>query len=179
MRLRSAVITSIYSKALVISASVLLRRTTGEITNLMSVDSSRLQDLTPYMHAIWYSFYQIIWALYFLWQQVGISALAGVFVIVLTIPLTNRIATVSKKLQKKISTVRDERVKMSNEVLSGMKVIKFQAWEKECEGRLGKIREKELSLFWDYCVVQCLSGALYATVPLLVEIGRASCRERV
>ena len=31
-------------------------------------------------------------------------------------------------LQKEISTVRDERIKITNEVLAGMKVIKLQAW---------------------------------------------------
>jgi ATP-binding cassette subfamily C (CFTR/MRP) protein 1 len=53
MNLRSSVVTAVYSKALVISVAVQQRKTLGEITNLMSVDSSRLQDLTPYLHAIW------------------------------------------------------------------------------------------------------------------------------
>jgi hypothetical protein len=43
MNLRSAVITSVFSKSLVISAAALSKKTTGEITNLMSVDSTRLQ----------------------------------------------------------------------------------------------------------------------------------------
>ena len=60
MRLRSAVVTSVYSKALVLNSGVLSRRTTGEITNLMAIDSTRLQELTPYLHAIWYSFFQVM-----------------------------------------------------------------------------------------------------------------------
>lgn len=43
MNLRSAVVTAVYNKALVISTSTMSRKTTGEISNLMSVDSSRLQ----------------------------------------------------------------------------------------------------------------------------------------
>ena len=43
MRLRSSVTTSVYQKALVISAAAMSERTTGEISNLMSVDASRLQ----------------------------------------------------------------------------------------------------------------------------------------
>jgi hypothetical protein len=77
MNLRSAVITSVYSKALAISAAAISRKTTGEVTNLMSVDSTRLQELTPYLHAIWYSFFQIVVAMYFLWKQMGVSCLAG------------------------------------------------------------------------------------------------------
>jgi hypothetical protein len=43
MNLRSSVVTSIYNKALAISVASLSRKTIGEISNLMSVDSSRLQ----------------------------------------------------------------------------------------------------------------------------------------
>jgi ATP-binding cassette subfamily C (CFTR/MRP) protein 1 len=71
LRLRTAVITSVFSKALVLSTSELMKRSVGEISNLMSVDSTRLQDLTPYLHAIWYSFFQIAVALSLLWYQVG------------------------------------------------------------------------------------------------------------
>jgi ATP-binding cassette, subfamily C (CFTR/MRP), member 1 len=147
MRLRSAVITSVFSKALVLSTSALSYRTTGEITNLMSVDSTRLQELTPYLHAIWYSIYQIAIAMYLLWQQVGVSSLAGCAVIVLSIPITGKVSQYLKTLQKQMSTVRDERVKVTNEVLAGMKVIKFQAWEKEFEKRINEIRDRELELF--------------------------------
>lgn len=49
MNLKSSVVTSIYNKALAISVASLSRKTLGEITNLMSVDSSRLQvDLSYY-----------------------------------------------------------------------------------------------------------------------------------
>lgn len=43
----------------------------------MSVDSSRLQDLTPYLHAVWYSFYQIAIAIYMLYVQLGVSCFSG------------------------------------------------------------------------------------------------------
>jgi ATP-binding cassette, subfamily C (CFTR/MRP), member 1 len=81
MRLRSSVITSVFAKALKISVGVLSRRSVGEISNLMSVDSTRLQTLTTYLHAVWYSFIQIGLALYFLWGQVGVACMGGTFVL--------------------------------------------------------------------------------------------------
>lgn len=77
MNLRAAVVTSVYAKTMVISGDALSRRTTGEISNLMSVDAGRLQELTPYLHAVWYSVFQIVLAMYCLWQQMGVSCLAG------------------------------------------------------------------------------------------------------
>ncbi len=147
MRLKSAVVTSVYSKALLLSAGALSRRSTGEITNLMSVDSSRLQQLTPYLHAIWNSLFQIVLALYFLYYQVGLSCLGGVSIILVSIPVTGRIATKLQSIQKEMSAVRDKRVKLSNELLAGMKVIKIQAWEVEFQSRVNGIRDEELAIY--------------------------------
>eukprot|EP01039_Chlorochromonas_danica_P007900 gene7900-8715_t len=170
MNLRSAIVTSVYQKALVISAATMSRKTTGEISNLMSVDSSRLQDLTPYLHALWYSFFQIALALFFLWRQLGISCLSGMAVIVVAIPVTSKVSQHMKTLQKALSKIRDERIKLTNEVLSGMKVIKLQAWEQEFSQRILSVRREELATFRRYTLAQAFSGALFTTIPLLVAI---------
>lgn len=170
MNLRSAVISSVYAKTMVLSAKTLAVKTTGEITNLMAVDSSRLQDLTPYLHAIWYSAFQIVLAMSFLWQQMGVSCLAGITVIICMIPVSNRVSFYMKSLQQKLSKIRDERVKVTNEVLAGMKVIKVQAWEGEFNRKIMEIRERELENLRIYVFAQCSSTALYTAIPLLVSI---------
>ncbi len=38
-------------------------------------------------------------------------------------------------------------VRVSNEVLAGMKVVKFQAWEGQFEDRINAIRDRELALY--------------------------------
>lgn len=86
-------------------------------------------------------------ALVLLWRQVGPASLAGIAVIVATIPLTGKISGYLKTLQKSMSSVRDERIKISNEVLAGMKVIKLQAWESEYQNKINAVRAKELDLF--------------------------------
>ena len=77
----------------------------------------------------------------------NLSYHTGMALIILTIPLTQRVSMHLKTLQKALSGVRDERIKLTNEVLSGMKVIKLQAWEKEFENRITNVRERELDLF--------------------------------
>ena len=169
MWLRSAVVTSVFAKALVISAGVLGRRTVGEITNLMSVDSTRLQTLTPYLHAIWYSFLQIGLALYFLWGQLGASCLGGIAIIILVIPVTKKVSKYLGSIQKALSKIRDRRVKLSSEVLGGMKIIKFQAWEKEFHERVKAVREEELDMQRKYIIANTVSMIIYTSVPLLVS----------
>lgn len=170
MWLRSAVVTSVFSKALLISAGVLGRRTIGEISNLMSVDSTRLQSLTPYLHAIWYSFLQIALSLYFLWGQVGPSCLGGIAIIILVIPITKKVSKYLGGIQKQLSKIRDRRVKLSSEVIGGMKVIKFQAWEKDFQERVEIVRNEELVMYRKYIIANCVSTGIYTAIPLLVSI---------
>jgi ABC-type multidrug transport system fused ATPase/permease subunit len=100
----------------------------------------------------------------------GISSFAGIAVILMLIPITSSVSRYLKKLQSRMAKVRDERIKVSNEVLGGMKVVKFQAWEKEFENRINSIRDQELMLYKRYCIMQSVSGAIFTTVPLIVAI---------
>ena len=50
---------------------------------------------------------------------------AGCAAIVLSIPMTSMVSRHLKTLQKALSKMRDDRVKVTNEVLAGMKVSGF------------------------------------------------------
>lgn len=62
------------------------------------------------------------------------------------------------------------RLKINNEVLSGVKVIKLQAWEKSFEDKIEELRNEEVSQLRTYMLFQALSGTLWSTVPLLVAV---------
>lgn len=70
MKFRSAIVTAVYQKSLRLSSAARQHTSTGEITNLMSVDAQRLQDLTPYLHGIWYGFFQVCFGLvWYRWES--------------------------------------------------------------------------------------------------------------
>lgn len=126
LQVRTAVVLAVYKKSLQLS---LKERHTfgngggpGEIVNLVGIDAQRMQDLMTYLHAVWYSFYQIGLAMYFLWGQVGASCLAGVAVIVVLIPVTKFVAGYLSGIQKILVKARDARVSLNNELMNAMKV---------------------------------------------------------
>jgi hypothetical protein len=49
----------------------------GETTNLMSIDTQKFMDLMLYLNMAWASPVQIALAMFFLWQILGPSAMAG------------------------------------------------------------------------------------------------------
>lgn len=77
LRIRTALISAIYRKAMIMSNSARKESTVGEIVNLMSVDAQRFMDLTTYINMLWSAPLQIGLALYFLWAILGPSVLAG------------------------------------------------------------------------------------------------------
>ncbi|OQR87169.1 ATP-binding Cassette (ABC) Superfamily [Thraustotheca clavata] len=170
LRLRSAVVTAVYQKSLVLSAGAKSKKSTGEITNLMSIDAQRLQDITSYSHAIWYAFFQIIVASYLLYLQLGVAFVAGVIVILLLIPTTALISKLMQTLQDKLMKIKDERVKVTYEVLSGIKVIKLQAWENSFTSRVMEFRTQELNRLRKYIYADSFSDIVYNGVPSLVTI---------
>jgi len=170
LKVRTAVMVSVYEKALVLSAGERHTRSLGEITNLMSVDAQRLQDLTTYLHAVWFSFYQIGLALFLLWQQLGPSTLAGLAIICIMIPVTKAVAMYMGRLQKKVMTSKDQRVDVNSEVLGAMKVVKLQAWEGPFIDRITNLRDAELKDLFNYIVAQCASVMLWSAVPLTVSL---------
>ncbi len=86
-------------QSLKLSSAARRLSTVGEIVNLMSVDAQKLQDAPGFMHMVWSTPLVITITVYFLWQQVGPSVLAGVAVMVLLMPVNGFIAAKTRKLQ--------------------------------------------------------------------------------
>jgi ABC-type multidrug transport system fused ATPase/permease subunit len=170
LRIRTAVLLAIYQKSLTIDTSYYQTHPIGQITNLMSVDVQRLQDVVNMLHAIWYSALQIVLALYFLWQQLGPSCLAGVLVILASIPLTGITARWMGDLQKNVMAAKDQRVQINQEILANMKVVKLQAWEGPFLKKISKFRQIELKRLLVYMLGQATTWLMWSAVPLLIAL---------
>ncbi|XP_066442933.1 ATP-binding cassette sub-family C member 3 [Eleutherodactylus coqui] len=170
MRLRSAITGIIYRKSLVITNAAKRSSTVGEVVNLMSVDAQRFQDLTTFLNMLWSAPLQICLALYFLWQTLGPSVLAGVAIMVLLIPINAFIAMKTRAFQVEQMQYKDSRIKLMNEVLNGIKVLKLYAWEPSFSQKVLEIRNKELSVLKKSAYLNALSTFAWTSAPFLVAL---------
>ncbi|XP_041856879.1 multidrug resistance-associated protein 1 isoform X2 [Melanotaenia boesemani] len=170
MRLRTAVIGAVYRKALVISSAARRTSTVGEIVNLMSVDAQRFMDLITYINMIWSAPLQVVLALYFLWQNLGPSVLAGVAVMVLMVPVNAVIAMKTKTYQVAQMKSKDSRIKLMNEMLNGIKVLKLYAWELAFKDKVSEIRESELRVLKKAAYLGAVSTFTWVCAPFLVAL---------
>ncbi|XP_060921677.1 multidrug resistance-associated protein 1 isoform X1 [Labrus mixtus] len=170
MRLRTAIIGAVYRKALVISSAARRTSTVGEIVNLMSVDAQRFMDLITYINMIWSAPLQVVLALYFLWQNLGPSVLAGVAVMVLMVPVNAVIAMKTKTYQVAQMKSKDNRIKLMNEMLNGIKVLKLYAWELAFKDKVSEIRESELKVLKKAAYLGAMSTFTWVCAPFLVAL---------
>ncbi|CAL7934381.1 unnamed protein product [Xylocopa violacea] len=170
LRIRTALIAAIYRKALRMSNAARKESTVGEIVNLMSVDAQRFMDLTAYINMIWSAPLQIVLALYFLWDILGPAVLAGLAVLLILIPVNVLITNRVKTLQIRQMKFKDERVKLMNEVLNGMKVLKLYAWEPSFEEQILRIRKKEIKVLKEAAYHNSGTSFIWSFAPFLVSL---------
>uniref|UniRef100_A0A8C8SUN0 Multidrug resistance-associated protein 1 n=1 Tax=Pelusios castaneus TaxID=367368 RepID=A0A8C8SUN0_9SAUR len=170
MRLKTAVVGAVYRKALVITNSARKTSTVGEIVNLMSVDAQRFMDLATYINMIWSAPLQVILALYLLWQNLGPSVLAGVAVMILLVPVNAVIAMKTKTYQVAHMKSKDNRIKLMNEILNGIKVLKLYAWELAFKEKVLGIRQEELKVLKKSAYLAAVSTFTWVCAPFLVAL---------
>ncbi|KAF1397721.1 Multidrug resistance-associated protein 1, partial [Spheniscus humboldti] len=144
LRLKTAVTGLVYRKILVMSNASRKAATVGEIVNLISVDIQKLIDLIIYFNGTWLAPIRIIICFVFLWQLLGPSALTSIAVFLFLLPLNFMITKKRSQFQETQMKHKDERAKLTNAILSNIKVIKLYGWEKTFMEKVLGIRKQEL-----------------------------------
>ena len=130
----------------------------------------RIVNFFPSLHALWSLPFQFGVTLLLLYQQVGLSCLAGVAITILLIPINKLIADRIGNLSQKMMAAKDERVKVMAELLSGIRVIKFFVWEDFFSGRIDSHRSKELDYLKGRKYLDAICVYLWATTPVLISV---------
>jgi len=141
---RTGCCTLLYSKSLKVSPTGRARTDAGQVMNMMSNDTAQLQRFLQFLGQFMVAPLQIVIALVLIYKQVQNATWVGVGYMVALAPVNTLIFSVVGKMRNKALKCSDARVKMINEVLSGIRIIKFYAWEKPFGNEIFKIREKEL-----------------------------------
>ncbi|KAN0098013.1 P-loop containing nucleoside triphosphate hydrolase protein [Tylopilus felleus] len=168
MRVRAGLVTAIYKKALVLSSDE-RGRATGDIVNLMSVDATRMQDLSTYGIITISGPYQITLAFISLYNLLGWSAFVGVAIMIFSVPLNTFIARILKRMHEQQMKNRDKRTRLMSELLANIKSIKLYAWEYAFIRRILHVRnDLELKMLRKIGIATAMNTTLWGGIPLLV-----------
>ncbi|XP_067669590.1 ATP-binding cassette sub-family C member 4-like isoform X2 [Haliotis asinina] len=169
MQMRVACCSLMYKKSLRLSNKALGETTVGQIVNLMSNDVNRFDQAVIFLHFLWIGPVQAIAVLVILWYELGPAVLAGFAVLILLIPLQGWMGKLFSVLRQKTAKHTDERVRVMNEIISGMRVIKMYCWEKPFGDMVEKIRSTEIGKIRNTRYVQAfILGPVFVSMKMVI-----------
>ncbi|KAG0196953.1 hypothetical protein BGX28_009529, partial [Mortierella sp. GBA30] len=167
--LRTALIDVVFRKATTLSAKAHLLYPDGTIINIMSTDISRIdRAMIPLLIAVASPLYVFV-IVGLLVNLMGPAALLGAAILMLSNPIQawglSRLAPV----RKSASECTDSRIRLSTEILQGIRVIKFFAWENSFLAKLAEIRALELALIRRILTTRGFITATSSAIPVFAS----------
>ncbi|KAF7299044.1 hypothetical protein MIND_00852700 [Mycena indigotica] len=146
----------------------------GRMNNLVTSDLTILSGSLEF----WINFvvfpFQIALGMSFLYSIVGWSALVGLAVIVLTLPVPYWLGRLLRKYQIISRKKTDQRVQNVTETVSVLRMIKSFALERHVQTKISAARAQELSAIWVVRLLTFLTKTTNFIIPLLIMLGTFS-----
>ncbi|XP_074192182.1 ATP-binding cassette sub-family C member 8 isoform X2 [Rhinolophus sinicus] len=168
INLRGAMQTKIYNKIMHLSTSNLSmgEMTAGQICNLVAIDTNQLMWFFFLCPNLWAMPVQIIVGVILLYYILGVSALIGAAVIILLAPVQYFVATKLSQAQRSTLEYSNERLKQTNEMLRGIKLLKLYAWENIFRARVEMTRKKEMTSLRAFAIYTSISIFMNTAIPI-------------
>ncbi|KAM9147081.1 ATP-binding cassette sub-family C member 8 isoform 6-T6 [Pangshura tecta] len=168
INLRGAIQTKIYNKIMQLSTSNMSmgEMTAGQICNLVAIDTNQLMWFFFLCPNLWAMPVQIIVGVLLLYYLLGISALIGAVVIIVLAPVQYFVATKLSQAQRSTLEYSNERLKKTNEMLRGIKLLKLYAWEHIFHSSVEETRQKEMTSLKAFALYTSISIFMNAAIPI-------------
>uniref|UniRef100_A0A8C7JJ21 ATP-binding cassette, sub-family C (CFTR/MRP), member 8 n=1 Tax=Oncorhynchus kisutch TaxID=8019 RepID=A0A8C7JJ21_ONCKI len=175
INLRGAIQTKIYNKIMRLCTSNMSmgELTVGQICNLVAIDTNQLMWFFFLCPNLWAMPVQIIVGVILLYYLLGISALIGATVIAVLAPVQYFVATKLSQAQKSTLEYSSERLKKTNELLRGIKLLKLYAWEHIFCHSVEETRGKELTSLQAFALYTSISMILICFYPPEADLSPA------
>ncbi|KAG6543930.1 hypothetical protein Mapa_014771 [Marchantia paleacea] len=167
---RSTLVAAVFRKSLRLTQNGRKNFASGKITNLMTTDAEALQQICQQLHGLWSAPLRIVVAMVLLFQQLGIAAVVGAFVLVLMFPAQAFLINRMRILAKEGLLRTDKRIGIMNEILAAMDIVKCYAWEMSFRGKVLTIRQDELSWFRKSQLLAGVNSFLLNSIPVCVTV---------
>ncbi|XP_017890591.1 multidrug resistance-associated protein 4-like [Ceratina calcarata] len=143
-RIRVATCSLVYRKALRLSKTALGETAPGKVVNLVANDVNRFDLVSIFIHHMWSAPLSAIIIAYFLYTEAGYAGLIGIAAVFVVVPIQSYTGKLSSIFRLQTAIKTDERVRLMDEIISGVQVIKMYAWEKPFCALIETARKLEL-----------------------------------
>lgn len=170
MNVRAGLQALIFRKALRLSNAAKHSVSNGEIENMASNDAERVMMLYYFVTYTIAAPLQVVAVMILLYLQVQHAMWFAMVVPLLTFPLQRVFGNSLQAYNKDALKASDRRVNMVQELVNGIRLIKYYAWESWMQGRIVEAREEELNAKFWVSIVNSGNGVILEAAPIISTV---------
>jgi ABC-type multidrug transport system fused ATPase/permease subunit len=169
LQIKGGLLSAIFHKSTVTNLAA-TKDDVGSVNNLISVDVGAIQEFMCYSHLMWSCVLEVLLCVALLIMVLGHAALAGLGVLVFTVPLVYFVSANLNTFQEEMLAHKDKRMATVSEILNGIRIIKMFAWEDSFLDKLYVSRSSELNSLRKYAILDGVQKIVWDTVPIIIAI---------
>ncbi|XP_060646274.1 probable multidrug resistance-associated protein lethal(2)03659 [Drosophila nasuta] len=158
-RVRLACAGLVYRKCLRVSIAADNSGISGYAIAIMATDLPQFNETFYFFHELWKGPFEGLIFGYIIYEVIGWPALVGIGAIIVFIPLQVWASKAAARFKYLSAEYGDVRVKLMNEIITAMQVIKMYAWETSFAKLIARVRKKEMGAIrgtmYLYAALQC------------------------
>ena len=167
-QLKPALIALIYKKMTKLSYYTINKVNVGKIMNVVANDLNILDNGIFFMYFLTITPFVLAASIPILWSLVGPSCLAGIaFMFLVRFPQWELARRGAKYLAEK-NTITDQRIKLTNEMITGIRLLKMYGWDTQYIDKIAQTRDKEVKSLTKLGYIDYLGGHFFSRLsPVL------------
>ncbi|KAF8515057.1 hypothetical protein BU17DRAFT_76921 [Hysterangium stoloniferum] len=151
------------------------RNLVGKINSLITSDVGSVTDGRDFLRLAIYGPLQFGISAYFLYKILGWSAIVGMALTAISIPLPGYITKLLNNIQTERMKKSDARVQSVAEILSVIRMTKLFGWEDKMNKKIAEKREAELELIKKWKLFNMLNANMNYFIPLITMVTSFAC----
>ena len=108
------------------------------------------------------------YAIFKLWPYLSHYTLYGVIFLLIVMPIQSFIGRVFSRMRMKAAELTDERIRLIDEFLNAIKIIKFYTWENQFAKKIDEARRKEISKIKNSLYIYSVSIGLFSSTTKMI-----------
>ena len=167
--LRAAIVNAVYDHILRLTPRGRAGLASGEITNLVAIDSQKLFELMQDLNQSWACPLAMVIVTTLLLLELGPTILIGMASMFLLIPVVQYVVQKMMHIRKKRVAMTDRRIQATTAMLQGIKFTKLNNYEEKFRARVMEARADEMKLLRKELAVLAVTFFLTVTSPVLAS----------
>ncbi|KAL9960216.1 hypothetical protein ACROYT_G033643 [Oculina patagonica] len=165
VQVKASLIGLVYKKIMTTKHHTLAEKSSGYVINLITKDMIHIELAITNLDSFT-ALVEILVVFCLLWKLVGWQTFGGVVFSIILIAYQTALGNVFRKLQSK-AKLTDRRLRLIYDVVSGIRVLKMNAWEWCFRDLVSSVRRSELNFVYKNGVILAGYASAYSCYPIV------------